>query len=374
MISDLVVGGFSALVGLIVVVAPLDWRRLTSLRSLGSDRRLRSLLLRQCFRSLVPVMAWSVVAGAAAALATQSPLLALFLGLCLGTWTQRSRPLTLGGAVGGSDGEEIQVTAVIPDAVKPEARFVLRYFACGVGDSALIASQLDSEDPGSSVRRCPVSPRNPEGRLSRWPANVMVDVMVRGHGVMVTPDCQRFEWLGTMVNLVFDAELVKGACQPLIYIDTVLEGVIVARQRLGVRIDAVRNVNFSPHVVKVARRLFASYSSSDRNRVLERVMSIKNITGAEVFVDCLSIGPSKKWRSVIRDAIDQCDGFLLFWSVAASRSKEVELEWRRARDLGKPIQVHPLEPAEPPTELRDLHFWDPMFYAVQAGSRHGSAR
>jgi hypothetical protein len=126
--------------------------------------------------------------------------------------------------------------------------------------------------------------------------------------------------------------------------------------------DAADRSSFS---VKPYRKVFASYSSKDRDAVLGRVQGMQKVMpGIEVFVDVASLRAGDKWQERIRTEIESSDAFYLFWSEDASKSEWVEREWRIA--LQKPgldrIDPVPLvSPAvvPPPPELAgDLHFND----------------
>lgn len=76
-----------------------------------------------------------------------------------------------------------------------------------------------------------------------------------------------------------------------------------------------------------------------------------------------SLNPGEKWKPSLEREIRDRDLFMLFWSVYAKESQWVTWEWRTAlRYRGVDgIEPHPLDPvqeAEPPEELRDLHFND----------------
>src|SRR5215831_19029705 len=110
------------------------------------------------------------------------------------------------------------------------------------------------------------------------------------------------------------------------------------------------------------RATFKSYASQDRIRVLDRLSEIER-SGVDVFIDCLSLHPGDKWKARLKREICDRDLFMLFWSNHARDSQWVEWEWRTALHYKgvDGIEPHPLDPileAEPPDELRDLHFCD----------------
>jgi hypothetical protein len=114
-----------------------------------------------------------------------------------------------------------------------------------------------------------------------------------------------------------------------------------------------------------ARTAFASYASEDRDRVLDRIAEAKLSAGLEVFMDCISLRAGSDWERCLEQEIRDRDLFLLFWSSHAKGSKWVTWEWQTAlRQKGlQAIRLRPLQPvreAEPPEELKRLHFDDPL--------------
>jgi TIR domain-containing protein len=124
--------------------------------------------------------------------------------------------------------------------------------------------------------------------------------------------------------------------------------------------SAVRKISSQSRV----KRAFASYASEDREEVLARVQGItKALPDLELFLDVLALRSGEKWEERIREQISTRDVFYLFWSLAASRSRWVDWEWRtalviRGRDYIDPVPLQPASIAPPPVELADLHFND----------------
>jgi hypothetical protein len=113
------------------------------------------------------------------------------------------------------------------------------------------------------------------------------------------------------------------------------------------------------------KQAFISYSSKDRSEVMKRVQAF-DLAGLPYFVDFLTLRPGDQWSAQIYDYIDKSDVFFLFWSSAASASKEVEKEFnyalqkqggnRNAAPAIVPVMLAP--PAPPPPTLNYLHFND----------------
>ena len=141
--------------------------------------------------------------------------------------------------------------------------------------------------------------------------------------------------------------------------DVVIEGIIVARLRLELEITAKpKKKGLSTATGEPARTAFASYSSKDRLRVLDRVDAIKISAGIDVFQDCLDLNPGEEWKLRLDNEIRERDLFLLFWSKAASESKWVNWELETAlKEKGEQaLQLHPLDPGvKPPPGLEKLN-------------------
>ena len=109
-------------------------------------------------------------------------------------------------------------------------------------------------------------------------------------------------------------------------------------------------------------KAFISYSRKDEQRMLARVLGIRDLMPEMRFwLDKQSMDAGDLWRDEIKKAIRLSDVLLLFWSVAASRSREVENEWRYAlTEKGlrfiSPVPLDPPEDCPPPEDLGDLNF------------------
>jgi hypothetical protein len=116
---------------------------------------------------------------------------------------------------------------------------------------------------------------------------------------------------------------------------------------------------------------FASFSGRDRIDVLGRVQGMTKVCqDLDVFVDVLSLRSGQDWEVQIRQQIPVRDVFFLFWSLHASRSKEVEKEWRialemRGLDFIDPIPLTDPRVSPPPKELARLHFNDLYIAQIQ---------
>ena len=179
---------------------------------------------------------------------------------------------------------------------------------------------------------------------------------------------QDLVWRGDQVLLEFGVEVPARlrATSTLLKFDVSIDGLLLARLRLALEISRAAAAAPAPlqqHMDRaLARTAFASYSSKDRERVLDRVAAIRIAAGTDIFLDCHDLRPGDRWNQVLADEIDRREAFMLFWSSAAAASPWVTWEWQRAIDAKglDGIQVHPLENGvEVPRALEGVHLGDP---------------
>jgi hypothetical protein len=264
-----------------------------------------------------------------------------------------------------ADAVPVQLGASAPAACPPGDEFTARFVAYPPGDEAEVDALLKRLSPRSEsllgLQHC------------LWKPGTPVRVSLSAKGLVIDPPSQDFVWQGTRVLLAFDVTVPQTtpAGTVVLKYDVSIDGITVARLRmdLAVRPEDDKGTLHSAEV-RAASTAFASYSSVDRQRVLDRVAALQISAGMDIFLDCLSLHPGEHWEPRLEDEIRRRDLFLLFWSRPASESKWVEWEWRKALAEGKKddMEIHPLENGVmPPPELGDLHFADPAM-AVRAAS------
>jgi hypothetical protein len=258
--------------------------------------------------------------------------------------------------------------AAAPRAVAPGGEFTARFVAHLPRDEANVARLLAKLSPRSTpslgVQRC------------RWRNGTEAVVVCRAQGLAIDPPAgQRFVWNGDPVLLDFDAAVPAAATGTVVLkFDVLIADVRIATIRLDLHIAAAAAAGeLEQAKVTPARTAFASYASEDRQRVLDRVASVRTATGLDVFLDCLTLRSGARVRDELRAQILARDLFLLFWSRAASASEWVAFEVDTAL-AAKPedaLQVHTLVPfgeAPVPERLRHLHFGDVLMDLRRGGS------
>ena len=147
--------------------------------------------------------------------------------------------------------------------------------------------------------------------------------------------------------------------------DITVEGLRIARIHFQIEIGATDG-RFHDCTVDVerVRTAFASYASEDRDRVLARLQGmIAALPDLDIFLDVVGLRAGEDWQRRLEDEILARDRFFLFWSVAASRSRWVEFEWRTALKAKgiehiAPVSLDNAAIAPPPPDLAARHFGD----------------
>lgn len=258
------------------------------------------------------------------------------------------------------ESEPVMLGASAPRAVKPGDEFTARFVAYEKQLEAEVRDLLKKLSPRAEpvlgVQEC------------RWQHNTRVTVKLSGRGLTIDPAEQAFIWKGGRSLLEFDVTVpanVPESTIPLKF-DVAIEGFVVARLRLDLEIAAraVAGENATA-TAEPAKSAFASYSSKDRLRVLDRLAAVKISAGIDFFLDCLDLHPGEEWKPRLDNEIRQRDLFLLFWSKNASESKWVVWELETAlKEKGEhALQLHPLDPdVKPPAGLEKFHVSDVVMW------------
>jgi len=253
----------------------------------------------------------------------------------------------------GEELQPVQLGASAPRQAKPGSEFTARFVAYEKALEQEVRELLTKLAPSAEtvlgIQEC------------RWKRDTRVTVKLSGRGLAVDPPEQDFIWQGGRNILEFDVTVPKDAEEGAIPLkfDVAIEGIIVARLRLELEITAApKKKGMATATGEPAKTAFASYSSKDRLRVLDRVDAIKIAAGIDVFQDCLDLNPGEEWKPRLDSEIRDRDLFLLFWSKSASESKWVvwELETAMKEKGEQALQIHPLDPGvKPPPGMEKLN-------------------
>ncbi len=256
----------------------------------------------------------------------------------------------------------VHLGASAPSSAKPGDEFTARFVACLEEAKVQVEKILHQLSPSATtaldIKRC------------QWLPGTRVTVALSGRWLEADEPEQTFVWQGPQSLVDFDVIVSDDAPlgNTILKFNVSVEGVRVAKLRMDLAISAdSKAAQYSTVATEAARTAFASYSSADRQRVLDRLASVRISAGLEIFLDCLSLRPGEEWKARLVEEIRSRDQFLLFWSKAAADSEWVAWEWQTAlAQKGKTnMQLHPLENnVPPPPKLADLHFGD-VFMALR---------
>ena len=254
----------------------------------------------------------------------------------------------------------VKLGASAPRAVRPGDEFTARFVAYAGAREAAVADMLNR-----------LSPRHTSHlglKTCQWRAGERFSVRLAGKGLEIDPEEESFVWDGEQALVEFDVAVPEVAALGVVVLkfDVFMDGISVARLRLDLEIAA--SADAAPAQVEGAAHhtAFASYSSKDRDRVLDRIDAVRIAAGLDIFLDCLSLHPGEQWKAALEREIPARDVFMLFWSAEAAKSPWVDWEWRRALAIKglDAMQIHPLENGvKPPQELGALHFGSAAMYA-----------
>jgi len=260
--------------------------------------------------------------------------------------------------------EQVSFSAAAPAQARPDDEFVAR-----------LAAYLREDEESTRAALARAAPR---AQLSVFPKSkgllrgTEVEVVLEASGLTIDGHPGRAErrliWDGKPQIAEFDVHVPADTAPRTLVLKFYvrLAGVVLERIPLELEIKTGQAAKDARWGVAPDTRLpataFASYSSLDRPRVLDRVAAIRIAAGLDVFLDCMDLNPSEEWEPRLSQEIDQRDLFILFWSKAAAQSRWVTWEWERAlaaKGLAA-MQIQPLENGvRPPSPLRGVHVADP---------------
>ena len=180
-------------------------------------------------------------------------------------------------------------------------------------------------------------------------------------GFEVADPVDLLTWNGEPVNVSFPVTAPKD-CTKGSHVGTATihsHGLMICKLHFQIGAGAVSGL-----LTERPRTAFASYSSQNRNEVLGCLQGMQKVApNLDVDIDVISLRSGQDYRETLGRLIPKKDVFFLFWSQAASESKEVEWEWRLAlnnKGLGfiDPVPLEDPRQVPPPLELSSLHFGD----------------
>jgi hypothetical protein len=105
--------------------------------------------------------------------------------------------------------------------------------------------------------------------------------------------------------------------------------------------------------------IFVSYAHTDA-AIVDQLERAYKVLGNEYVRDVNTLRAGQRWHETLLQKIEEADVFQLCWTKSASRSSNVEREWRHALGLERADFIRPIywqrPMPEPPSDLAPLHF------------------
>ena len=179
-------------------------------------------------------------------------------------------------------------------------------------------------------------------------------------------------WTGKYQNFSFSVDIPGDfkKRQILFEVGVYINNVIASNLSFTADVDAEKEQRLSIQRKDILSA-FVSYAREDRLRVLSIVQGMRQARrDLDIFMDVKDLRSGEEWEKVLEYEIADRDIFYLCWSIAASKSKNVEKEWRYALsckglDCIEPVPIDPPELCPPPDELKKKHFNDTLLYFIE---------
>lgn len=179
-------------------------------------------------------------------------------------------------------------------------------------------------------------------------------------------------WTGKYQNFSFSVNIPRDykKRQILFEVGVYINNVIASNLSFTANVDAEKEQRLSIQRKDILSA-FVSYAREDRLRVLSIVQGMRQARrDLDIFMDVKDLRSGDEWEKVLEHEIADRDIFYLCWSIAASKSKNVEKEWRYALsckglDCIEPVPIDPPELCPPPDELKKKHFNDTLLYFIE---------
>ena len=208
--------------------------------------------------------------------------------------------------------------------------------------------------------------------------NTSITARLVSDDAVIRDDTETQIWNGNRLHFDFQFYIPKEQARSQAAFTCYIEanGIPITRLSFIVAVTRIADPDAIPaRVVRSDyRKAFISYSREDEQRMLARVLGIHEIAPDMSFwLDKKSMDAGVMWRKEIQKAINISDVLLLFWSVPASRSVEVEREWsyalsKRGLTFICPVPLDPPQECPPPDALKELNF------SVRAFARNEAAK
>lgn len=186
---------------------------------------------------------------------------------------------------------------------------------------------------------------------------------------------RRVRWRGATSAVSFDMRVLPGEGPARAHLDVLVAGELVGMCALRIdRASGAAEAAADPAKMERFERIFLSYSSRDRLKMLERADALASLPNVEVIFDQKALSAGDRFEMGLTSLIQTADLFLVFWSRPADDSewvaREIDIALEAQARTGKP-QIRPVllegpPIVEPPQKLADMHFNSPIRYFILA--------
>jgi hypothetical protein len=268
--------------------------------------------------------------------------------------------------------DEVDFAIYSPASVAPNDELVVQVALHPMGEESAATSLAEKSDAGTSIRA--------QGPLSvRLSRGTEVRIRLLSERLDIYDPVQTLTWVGRPAVSQFAARSIakRGQNIAVSAVVSLADGTPIGHASFLI-VTKSPGESVRPDTrtdLAIYKKVFVSYSSKDRPRVLEHSLILRKV-GMDVFQDVLDLEPGERWEKKLFKKIDEADLFLLYWSEAAASSSWVqkEAEYALARQESSvherpkitPVLLEGPPPPKPPEALRAIHFDDPLEYVLAA--------
>jgi len=259
----------------------------------------------------------------------------------------------------------VSFTAGYPRVVAPLLRYSLSVYVHLGQLQAEVDQHIADESRRLGLR--PAASR--AAAFARLPVATRLRVRPEAPGVGFDPPAQEVRWLEDLQQVTFRLQALSHTAGRAILgaVDVHAGPLLVAQVPLSIRVRGVgerqeRAEGVAASTARLFGSVFASCAHEDVD-VVKAVAEAYRALGIDMPVDKVPMHTGEDLPQELSQLIEQADVFQLFWSKAASRSRQVAKEWQHALSLQDRKGERFIRPVywdfpwpRPPAELKHLHF------------------
>lgn len=194
-----------------------------------------------------------------------------------------------------------------------------------------------------------------------------ITVSLSSENIQANPPSISIQWFEEYYRLPFRIRYLAKNEEPTpatLSINIAADGLPIGFMQFTITPECkAEKVKIATANAQVFENVFASYSRKDL-RLVRHLKERYKALGIFMFIDLEQLRSGAIWQAKLYEKIDKSDIFQLFWSEAASKSKWVKKEWKKAIELipAKGVGfIRPVYWEEPiprvPSELSEINFY-----------------